>query len=162
MKGKAQLEWLQLLQLNKCGWMIISFPPRNKKEKGRQRWIITQSKTIELDFEVAALPNLKNTSAAEMVFWAQPTGAVGPLRHGPRGRAYLFQWRRCCFWVCRGRWCVCSHPQRDPVKDPSLDPVPASKPAESPRARTSFANSRFLCKYTGNKWNKTLLPHSKI
>lgn len=88
MKGRAHLEWLQLLQLNKCGWMIISFPYRNKRKR-RQRRIITLSKTIKSDFEVVAPPNLSNTSAAEMAFWAQPTGAVGPLRLGPRGRAPL-------------------------------------------------------------------------
>lgn len=105
MKGKAQLEWLQLLQLNKCGWMIISFPPRNKRKR-RQHWIIIQSKTIKLDFEVVALPNLRNTSGEEMVFWAQPTGAVGPLRRGPRGRAYLFQQCRTAFGLLRTHWCV--------------------------------------------------------
>lgn len=136
MKGKAQLEWLQLLQLNKCGWMIISFPPRNKRKR-RQHWIIIQSKTIKLDFEVVALPNLRNTSGVEMVFWAQPTGAVGPLRRGPRGRAYLSQYRRAASGLLRTVVCVPTHRALQQtaspftaVQDLSHDPIPASKPAE--------------------------------
>lgn len=151
MKGMAQLEWLQLLQLNKCGWMIISFPPRNKRKR-RQHWIITQSKTIKLDFEVVALPNLRNTSGVEMVFWAQPTGAVGPLCRGPRGRTFLFLYCRAAFGLLRTLVCVPTHralQQTARVHSPftavqelSHDPIPASKPAEcecgvvSPRAHT--------------------------
>lgn len=96
MKGKAHLKWLQLLQLNKCGWMIISFPPRNKRRRREKKKTAAPNnhtiKTIKSDFEVAALPNLGNTSAVEMVCRAQPTGAVGPLCRGPRGRADLFQY----------------------------------------------------------------------
>lgn len=58
-------------------------------------------KTIKSDFEVVALPNLSNTSAVEMVFWAQPTGAVGPLCRGPRGRADLFQYSRAAIGLPR-------------------------------------------------------------
>lgn len=103
MKGKAHLKWLQLLQLNKCGWMIISFPPRNKgkKKEGerRQHWIITQSKQSSPTLKSASLANLSNTSAGEMAFWAQPTGAVGPLCLGPRGRPRFIPVRQGCCWV---------------------------------------------------------------
>lgn len=88
--------------------MIISFPPRNKRKR-RQHWIIIQSKTIKWDFEVVALPNLTNTSGVEMVFWAQPTGAVGPLCRGPRGRAHLFQYRGAAFGLPRTLVCVPTH-----------------------------------------------------
>lgn len=56
MKGKAHLKCLQLLQLNKCGWMIISFPSRNKRKKEGERETAALNnhtiKTIKSDFEV--------------------------------------------------------------------------------------------------------------
>lgn len=154
MKGKAHLEWLQLQQLNKCGWMVISFPPRNKRKR-RQRWIITQSKTIKSDFEVAALPNLWNTSGAEMVFWAQPTGAVGPLRHGPRGRAYLFQY-------CRAA--ACSHPQSIATDRQSPQPFhspPRLVPWSHPCIKTSWAwvrRGQRSCSHIICSWLPLLQP----
>lgn len=124
MKGRAHLEWLQLLQLNKCGWMIISVPRRNKSKR-RQRQIITPSKTIKSDFEVAAPPNLSNTSAAEMAFWAQPTGAVGPLRHGVGPGSFLCFQPRC--WVAEDT-AVHSHPQSGGGgQESSHDPHPCIK-----------------------------------
>lgn len=87
-----------------------------------------------------------------MVFWAQPTGAVGPLCRGPRGRAHLFQYCRAAIGLLRTRLRVPTHrvlQQTARVHSPftaiqelSHDPIPASKPAEcecdvvSTRART--------------------------
>lgn len=130
MKGRAHLDWLQLLQLNKCGWMIISFPPRNKRKR-RQCWIITLSKTIKSDFEVAAPPNLSHISAAEMASWAQPAGAVGPLRLGPRGRAPAHS----CVQRSAAAGLLSVFPPTERLspqrsQEASQDPPPASKPAE--------------------------------
>ncbi|KAK5886038.1 hypothetical protein CesoFtcFv8_017116 [Champsocephalus esox] len=44
-----------------------------------------------------------------MVFWARPTGAVGPLRRGPRGRACLFQKHRAASGLLRTLVCVPTH-----------------------------------------------------
>lgn len=133
MKGRAHLEWLQLLQLNKCGWMIISFPPRSKRKR-RQRRIITPSKTIKSDFEVVAPPNLGNTSAAETAFrasaerrrrtaasWATGSGPliVVPLLPGCRGH------RRASPPTERRRGAAESTARQES----SEDPIPASKAA---------------------------------
>lgn len=134
MKGRAHLEWLQLLQLNKCGWMIISFPPRSKRKR-RQRRIITPSKTIKSDFEVVAPPNLGDTSAAETAFrgpsadrrrrtaasWAAGSGPLVavPLLPGCRGH------RRASPPTERRR----GAPEPTARQEPPHDPVPASKAA---------------------------------
>lgn len=97
-------------------------------------------KNNQVDFEVVALPNLRDTSGVEMVFWARPTGAVGPLGCGPWGRAYLFQYCSAAFGLLRTLTCVPTHSalqQTARVHSPftaiqelSHDPIPASKPAE--------------------------------
>lgn len=157
MKGRAHLEWLQLLQLNKCGWMIISFPSRNKRKR-RQRRIITLSKTIKSDFEVVAPPNLSNISAAEMAFWAQPTGAVGPLRLGPRGRAPLAH--SCAAQCCQVAECVPTQgalqhsgwvrrqPRGVPWSPPCIKTIWARVRSRSTRARTSFVTEHCVNKHT--------------
>lgn len=158
MKGRAHLEWHKLLQLNKCGWMIISFPPRNKRKRRRHRWIITLSKTIKSDFEVVAPPNLSNTSAAEMTFWAQPTGAAGPLRLGPRGSgpAHSCVAQCCC---CRVAVCdpthgalqhsgwVRSQPRGVPWP-PRIKTSWAQVRSRNTRARTSFVTEHCVNKHT--------------
>lgn len=154
MKGRAHLDWLQLLQLNKCGWMIISFPPRNKRKR-RQCWIITLSKTIKSDFEVAAPPNLSHISAAEMAFWAQPAGAVGPLRLGPRGRAPA----RSCVQRSAAAGLLSVFPPTERLspqlsQEASHDPPPciesswARVQSGSTRARTSLGSGHCVNKHT--------------
>lgn len=52
-----------------------------------------------------------------MAFRARPTGATGPLRCGPRGRAYVFQRTRACIWIAEDAG-MCSHPQSLAGKPP--------------------------------------------
>lgn len=142
--------------------MIISFPPRNKRKR-RQHWIIIQSKTIKSDFEVVALPNLRNTSGVEMVFWAQPTGAVGPLRRRPRGRVYLFQYRRAAFWVAEDTG-VCSHPQSIAADRQSPQPFhshPRVVPWSHPCIKTSWVwvrRGEHSCSHIICSWLLLLQP----